>query len=367
MGRTRDFFKKYRRVLIVIGRVLSVAFSLLLVLLCNMFKSINTENFNLKVELIKNMKDPLTWILSISIALAWAVIYFVVYTTCKEKKLADNQPLFVKYETLNKSKCNNFRDFIKTVVNVKRKKDAYYEKMENELAKVQLAMEKIPVEKSEGKRMAKLKSKEQEIIRKSTPEYIEQHFISLSVKYNRVKLEHFTFAITTGKTTDQTFSNEKRRLYTKLAGRIVTGVLLGMCGISILGTLKGIFEWKDTGLWITLIVILITIFIQIYMATDDADVIVNSEIIAPTLTKIEIIEESLLWKDADMKNKPLEKLIDNYVAEQNKVEEEKKPVKISLAQLQYLEKHKEEIDKKIEEEMKGEEAVDRKEEERLTN
>ena len=358
MGRTRDLFKKYRKVLIVIGRALSVVVSLVLVVLCNMFKSINTDNFNLKVELVKNMKNPLTWILSFSIAIAWAIIYYVVYTTCKEKKLHENQPLFVKYDTLNKSKCNNFRDYIK-LVNIKRKKDAYYEKMENELAKVQLFMERIPVEKSEGKRMAKLKHKEQEVIRKSTPEYVEKHFLSLSVKYNRVKLEHFTFAITSGKATDQTYSNEKKKLYSKLVGRIFVGTVLGMCGVSILSTLKGIFEWKDTGLWITLLVILISIFVQIYMATDDAEVIVNTQIIAPTLTKIEIIEESLLWKDADMKNKPLEKLINDYVSEQNKAEEEKKPVKISLAQLQYLEKHKEEIDKKIEEEMKGEEAVDK--------
>ena len=356
MGRTRDFFKKYRKALLIIGRVVSVAFSLLLVLMCNMFKSINTDGFNFKVELTKNIKDPLTWVLSISIALAWAVIYFVVYTTCKEKKIQDNTPMFQKYDTLNKNKCNNFRDYIK-VVNVKRKKDAYFEKMENELAKVQTAMEKIPVEKSEGKKMQRLKHQEQEIIRKSTPEYISQHFISLSVKYNRVKLEHFTFAITTGKTTDQTFSNEKKRLYTKIFTRIVSGVMIGICGVSILSTLQGIFEWKDTGLWITLTLILLTIFIQIYMATDDAEVIVNSEIIAPTLTKIEIIEESMLWKGADMKNKPFEKMIDDFVAKENKekvVEEEKKSVKISMAQLDFLQRHKEEIDKQIEEEMKGE-------------
>lgn len=353
MLKAKDLFKKYRKILIIIGRGLSVGLSLLLVVFCNMFKSLNEENINIKVELLKNLQDPLTWILSFSIAIAWSVVYFVVYQTCKEKKLQENQPLFIKYDTLNKSKCNNFRDFIKKVVNVKRKKDAYYTMMERKLEKVQFLQEKIPEDKRNNSKFKILKDRELDIIKKSTNEYIEEHFSALSVKYNRVKLEDFTFAVSSSKVTDKTFSNEKNKVFTKLSTKIIGGVLLSMSGVSILSTLKGVFEWKETGLWITLLVILVSIFCQIYFASGDADTIVDSEIIAPIKTKIEIIEASMLWNEADMTNKPMQKLIDEYVIQENKELQEKKAT-ITKAELDYLQKHKEEIDKKIiDEEMKG--------------
>lgn len=358
MVRVSDLFRKYRRVLVVVGRVLSVALSLLLVVFCNMFKSINEENFNFQVEFMKNIKDPLTWVLSLAISLAWVVVYTVVFMTVKEKKIAANIDLLDDFETKNKNRPNNFREYLKQVENVKRKKTAYYEKMENELAKIQASMERIPLEQEHSKKMHRLKAKEADVIRKSSEEYIEEHFLSLSVKYNRVSLEHFTFAITSAKVTDQTNSNENKKFARKIVGRIISGLLISMSGVGILSTLRGVFEWKDTGLWITLLLIVVSIFVQIYCASIDADTIVDSEIIAPTKTKIKIIEDSLLWDKADMTNKPFFKMVNDWVKEHKPKEPEKKTAKITMEELQYLEKHKEEIQKAILSEMEVKEKAD---------
>ena len=356
MGRTQEFFKKYRRVLVVMGRIGSVLLSLLLVVFCNMFKSFNADNFNFKGEFIKNLNDPLTWILAVSVAVAWTVVYVVVYSFSKEKKIEDNKATFIKFHTLNKSRPNNMRDFIKKVINPRRKRLAYYDKMENKLMKVQTEIEKIPMEKLESDKYKKLKAQESDIIAHSSSEYVEKHLLHLNAKYNVVKLEHFTFAISDIKTTDQTDSKEKKKLGKKLAAKILLGTLGSMCGVSIFTTLEGMFEWNDSSLWITLIMILITIFMQVYFATDDANVLVDSEIIAPTLNKIEILEEAMLWEEADMKNKPFEKMVDDYIEQENKELQKKKSATISRAELEYLQNHKEEINNLMlkEQEMKGE-------------
>ena len=347
MGRSKEFFSKYRRVLIILGRCGSVVVSLVLVLFCNMFKSFNQEGFNFKAEFTKNLKDPLTWILAVSVAVAWAVVYIVVYMFCKEKKVEENKPLIVKFNELNRNKPNNFRDFLKRVINPRRKKLAYYDKMERSLMRVQNAIEKIPVDKLECKKHLRLKREEELIISKSTPEYVNKNLLHLNAKYNVVKLEHFTFAISSSKTTDQTNSNEKRKLARKLAGKICLGTVGSICGVSILSTLNGMFEWKETGLWITLLMILISIFIQVYFATDDANVLVDSEIIAPTLNKIEILEEAIMWKEADMKNKPFEKMVNELVEKQNKEAEQKKSATITAAELEYLQKNRVAINEAI--------------------
>lgn len=353
MVKVSDLFKKYRRALVVIGRIFSVILSLVLVLFCNMFQSLHEENFNFQVEFIKNLQRPLTWVLSLAISLAWVVIYAVVFTTVKEKKIASEKALFEEFETKNKNRPNNMRDYLKLVENVKRKKTAYYDKMENELSKIQAHIEKFPIEKEDCRKVQKLKKKEQEIIRKSSPEYVDEHLLSLSVKYNRVSLEHFTFAITSAKVTDKTESNEQKKFFRKIFSRVITGVLISISGVGIVSSLKGVFEWKDTGLWITLLLILVSIFMQVYCASVDADMIVDSEIIAPTKTKIKIIDDSLLWSEADLTNKPFEKMINDYI-EKNRPSPTKPKAKITLEELKFLEKHKQEIAEAIQKE-KGEE------------
>ena len=73
--------------------------------------------------------------------------------------------------------------------------------------------------------------------------------------------------------------------------------------------------------------IILTIFIQIYFATIDAENLVDSEIIAPTQTKIKIIEDSMLWEKADFSKNPFKKIVDDYVKEHLPKEEEKKQKK----------------------------------------
>ena len=349
-----DFFKKYRKALSVIGRIFSVVFSLVLVVFCSMLSSIGETDFDFKGEFTKNLKSPLTWVLAVAIALAWAVIYTVFFTFVKEKKLADNISLFKEFSEKNKNKPHNFGDYLKRVENIRRKKTAYIEKMENKLAVVQNLMEKIPLEKHNTKRYLKLKRKEEDILFKSTPKYISEHILSLSVKYNKVSIEHFTFAITTARVTDKTNSEEHKLFARKVFGKIIFGVLIGISGVSILSTLTVIFNWKDSGMWVTLLMIIITLFVQVYMASLDAETITDSEIIAPTETKIKIIDESLLWKEADLSNKPFENIVNKWVAEHQPKEEtpkEKPKVQISMAELEYLQKHREEINQQIEKEV----------------
>lgn len=353
--RISDFFKKYRKALSTIGRVLSVVISLVLVVFCSMLTSIGEADFDFKAEFLKNLKAPLTWVLSSAIAMAWTVIYTVVFSVVKERKILDNHLLFTTFKEINGNRPHNFGDYLKRVENIRRKKMAYIEKMEHELAKVQNAMEKIPLENHHTKKYIKLKRKEENILSKSTPQYIDEHILSLSVKYNKVSIEHFTFAITTAKVTDKTNSEENKQFAKKVFNKMILGVLVGLSGVSILSTLTVIFEWKDSGMWVTLIMIIVSLFIQVYTASLDAEAITDSEIIAPTQTKIKILEESLLWEEADLSKQPFEKAIKNYVKEQHKKkEEEEKPkpkVQISMAELEYLQKHREEINREIEKEV----------------
>lgn len=351
MVKVGDIIKKYRKALSVLGRIISVIVALALVVVCNMLTNINAEDFNFKAEFFKNLKDPLTWVLSMSIAMSWAIIYAVVFSFIKDRKIIDNANLFAEYEELNKNKPHNFGDYLKRVENPIRKETAYIAKMEKALAKVQYAMENMTPERQNGRKYKKLVEKERQIIERSTPEYINTHFLCLSVKYNRVLLEHFTFAITSAKVTDKTKSDEQSKFARKIVSKVILGILIGISGISILSSLTVMFDWKDTGLWVTLIMIVLSIFMQIYFASIDADSIVDSEIIAPTKIKMKIIQESLLWKEADMTNKPFLKLVEKYM-EENKPKEEptKKTTTITQAQLDYLNKHREEIDQKIKEE-----------------
>ena len=353
--RISDFFKKYRKGLVVAGRILSVVIALMLVVFCSMLKSIGDVDFDFQTEFVKNLLSPLTWVLSIAIASSWSIVYTVVFLFNKEKILGDNVNLFLDFKTKNKNRPHNFGDYLKRMENIRRKKAAYIEKMEQELSKVQGAMERIPLEKHNCKKYLRLKSKEENIIFKSTPQYIEEHLLSLSVKYNKVCIEHFTFAITTAKVTDKTNSEEHKLFARKVFGKIILGVLVGLSGVSILSTLSVIFEWKDAGMWITLIMILLTLFFQVYTASLDAEVITNSEIIAPTETKIKILEESCLWEEADFSNKPFENMINNWVKEHQPKEEpkpkEKPKVQISMAELEYLQKHREQINQEIEKEV----------------
>lgn len=348
MVTAKSIFKKYRRTFTNIGRSLAIILSLLLVLFCNMFKAINEENFNFKAEFVKNLKSPLTWGLAIAVSIAWVVVYINAYQISKEKKIKENAEVFEEYKVKNNSKPNNFRDYINKVENVHRKEKAYIAKMEYELAKVQSAMESIPMEKHNSKKYKKLKEKEADIIFRSTPEYIKEHFLSLSVKYNRVTLEHFTFAFTTGKLTDQTDSKEKNKFASKVFSRIVSGVFISICGVSILGSLQGMFEWKDGVLWITLGTIIMSIILQVYCAMADADAIVDSEIIAPTITKIKIIDDSLLWAEADMTHKPLEMLVKQHIENTRPKEEiQDDEAEITLEQLEYIKRHEKEINEAI--------------------
>lgn len=349
--RIGDLIKKYRKALVVVGRVFAILVALVLVVFCNMLESLGEESFDFNAEFAKNLHSPLTWVLAISVSLAWLVFYTITYTTIKERKVNDNMNLFNKFDEVNKVRPNNFGDYLRLVINPYRKSKAYHDKMENALAKVQGQLEKIPLEKKDTKKYLKLKNKEQEIIRKSTPQYIEEHFLSLSVKYNRVTLEHFTFAITNTRVTDKTNSDESKKLGAKLFVKMISGVMISICGVSIFYSLKVIFNFRETGLWVTLIMIILTIFIQIYFATIDAENLVDSEIIAPTQTKIKIIEDSMLWEKADFSKNPFKKIVDDYVQEHLPKEEEKKQAKISMAELEYLQKHRDEINKEIEREV----------------
>ena len=66
--RISDFFKKYRKGLVVAGRILSVVIALMLVVFCSMLKSIGDVDFDFQTEFVKNLLSPLTWVLSIAIA-----------------------------------------------------------------------------------------------------------------------------------------------------------------------------------------------------------------------------------------------------------------------------------------------------------
>lgn len=368
----KNYFKQFRRAFVVLGRFLAVILSVAIVVLCNMVTSVNLGNLTFKDLLVKNLHDIKTYITSIAISISWAVVYWVVYMTCREKKLDDDnsKEIITSYKIANKTRPYNFADYIKKVENINRKKEAYSEMMEERLAKVQSKIEDIRAEdqvpetkhKFIYKRYLALKDKEKDIIYKSTDEYINTHILSLSVKYNRVKLSHFVLPDSFAEVTDKTESQEKKKLTNKLISKVTMGALLGLCGFSILTCIGDLFSWNTAGFWLTIVSVILSLFIQGYFASDLADTLVDSEILAPCKMKTKIIEDSLCWEFADIKGKPFQEYVNQFMEkEKEQLGEQEKPketVKITQAQLEYLEKHREEINEQIiNEEMKKGEDV----------
>ena len=353
MGNGKNLFKKYRRVLTLIGRGFSIVFSIILVVFCNMFQSIHEENFNLIISIQKSFEDPIFWLLIVAINLAWVVIYMNFYTIAKEKKLSEpsSQEIINEFTILNKRRPKNFNEFVK-VENLRRKKESYVDMMNDKLAEVQIKLEKFPLEKMNTEKYRLLKEQEQDIINKLDDKYIEENLFTLTTKYNRVRMDDFRLCFTNAKTSDKTTSEEDKKLAKTISARMILGILSSTLMVGVTASLSGLFSFKDEGFWITITMVIVTCFIQIYFGSSNADKLTDSEILAPTVVKSEIIRESLVWDNADKKDDDLQRALDKYIQDSlPKEPEAPKKAVITQAELEYLQKHKEEISKEIEEEI----------------
>lgn len=361
MGREKPN-TKYKKILTYLGRVFAIIMSILLVIFCKMLDSIDDENFNFTNELIKNLKTPMLWATLISMSLCWEIVYFTVYTFYRDKKLnsQESREIFAEYKAVYKIKPTNLSDYLKYVENPKRKKVAYIEMMESKLEFVQNKLEKIPMEKYGSKLHKKLVNKEKTIIEHLNENYINEHIFKLSVKYNRVRVSDFMLDRNTNAIiTDKTKSNESNKITNMAILKLFSSIFFSFIVVSFAFTLNAEFKFKSNGFWITIIVVLLNCLIQAYFGASFSNKVTDSEIIAPTIIKTDIIKASLQWENSKRQDNEFSKAFYKLVDDLKEKEDlkEKKKVVISQAELEYLSKHKEEIQEKIIEENEKEEDV----------
>ena len=153
-------------------------------------------------------------------------------------------------------------------------------------------------------RLVHLREKEQHRKDKLDDNYINDNLNYLYAKSNHVSVNDFTFSkYSDAKITDKTSSNEDKRLLAIGTNKMLIGFLIN--GITVVGVtyiLEGVITFKQTEFWVTLLSIFISSIIQVYFAISAAKKITDSEIIGPTIVKIKILEDSLMWSEADSSN-----------------------------------------------------------------
>lgn len=293
-------------------RIISIAASIVLALFLKMFDGFVDDQFDFNAELQSNFKDPSFWLLTGVLNIVWLIVYYSVYTIKRDAILAsdDWNQTADRYRKLNSMKIKNFVDFIR-ILNLKRKKEAYQKKWNRKLVRVQARIERNLnllnwrlLRKYANWRLVHLRAKEQRRKDKLDETYIDSNINYLFARYNHVSINDFTFnKYTEARITDKTSSNEDKRLLAIGTKKILLGFLIN--GITVAGVtyiMEGVMTFKQTGFWITLLSIFISSIIQVYFAISAAKKITDSEIIGPTIVKTKILEDSLMWSEADSSN-----------------------------------------------------------------
>ena len=295
-----------------IVRIISIAASIVLALFLKMFDGFVDDEFDFNAELQSNFKDPTFWLLTGVLNIVWLIVYYSVYTIKRDSILASDEWIQIadRYRKLVSMKIKNFVDYIR-IINLKRKKEAYQKKWNKKLVIVQSKIERNLnllnwrlLRKYANWRLVHLREKEQHRKDKLDDNYINDNLNYLYAKYNHVSVNDFTFSkYSEAKITDKTSSNEDKRLLAIGTNKMLIGFLIN--GITVVGVtyiLEGVITFKQTEFWVTLLSIFISSIIQVYFAISAAKKITDSEIIGPTIVKIKILEDSLMWSEADSSN-----------------------------------------------------------------
>ena len=295
-----------------IVRIISIAASIVLALFLKMFDGFVDDEFDFNAELQSNFKDPTFWLLTGVLNIVWLIVYYSVYTIKRDSILASDEWIQIadRYRKLVSMKIKNFVDYIR-LINLKRKKEAYQKKWNKKLVIVQSKIERNLnllnwrlLRKYANWRLVHLREKEQHRKDKLDDNYINDNLNYLYAKYNHVSVNDFTFSkYSEAKITDKTSSNEDKRLLAIGTNKMLIGFLIN--GITVIGVtyvLEGVITFKQTEFWVTLLSIFISSIIQVYFAISAAKKITDSEIIGPTIVKIKILEDSLMWSEADSSN-----------------------------------------------------------------
>ena len=295
-----------------IVRIISIAASIVLALFLKMFDGFVDGEFDFNAELQSNFKDPTFWLLTGVLNIVWLIVYYSVYTIKRDSILASDEWIQIadRYRKLVSMKIKNFVDYIR-LINLKRKKEAYQKKWNKKLVRVQSKIERNLnllnwrlLRRYANWRLVHLREKEQHRKDKLDDNYINANLNYLYAKYNHVSVNDFTFSkYSEAKITDKTSSNEDKRLLAIGTNKMLIGFLIN--GITVIGVtyiLEGVITFKQTEFWVTLLSIFISSIIQVYFAISAAKKITDSEIIGPTIVKIKILEDSLMWSEADSSN-----------------------------------------------------------------
>lgn len=295
-----------------IVRIISIAASIVLALFLKMFDGFVDDEFDFNAELQSNFKDPTFWLLTGVLNIVWLIVYYSVYTIKRDSILASDEWIQIadRYRKLISMKIKNFVDYIR-LINLKRKKEAYQIKWNKKLVRVQSKIERNLnllnwrlLRRYANWKLVHLREKEQHRKDKLDDNYINDNLNYLYAKYNHVSVNDFTFSkYSEAKITDKTSSNEDKRLLAIGTNKMLIGFLIN--GITVIGVtyiLEGVITFKQTEFWVTLLSIFISSIIQVYFAISAAKKITDSEIIGPTIVKIKILEDSLMWSEADSSN-----------------------------------------------------------------
>ena len=239
--------------------------------------------------------------------MAYYIANNLVYDKCINSEQIKNA--FYKFKELNKLKDSNFPEFLK-LYNEKLKKEAFRDKINNEIIKLQ---NKIGKSKNK-RRIQRLNSAIYEKKKLLTDEYIDANIDFIRVKYYHVLESDFV-------STELLENTERHKTRTdyntvlfksiikKVLPYIMTSLVLGM-------TITNSLNNPTSEVIINLVSDLVIICMRTIQGLYDAQKIIDSAYLIPYTNKVEILKEYLNWNSNNPASKASKIL--NYIEQEEK-------------------------------------------------
>lgn len=239
--------------------------------------------------------------------MAYYIANNLVYDKCINSEEIKNA--FYKFKELNKLKDSNFPEFLE-LYNNKLKKEAFKDKINNEIIKLENRLVRIKNKKKIQKITYKISEKKKLL----TDEYIDANIDFIKVKYYHVLESDFVSTELLENTeTHKTRTDYNTVLFKSIVKKvlpyIMTSLVLGM-------TITNSLNKPTNEVIINLMSDLVIICMRSIQGLYDAQKIIDSAYLIPYSNKVEILKEYLNWNSNNPASKASKIL--NYIEQEEK-------------------------------------------------
>ena len=239
--------------------------------------------------------------------MAYYIANNLVYDKCINSEEIKNA--FYKFKELNKLKDSNFSEFLE-LYNNKLKKEAFRDKINNKIIKLENRLARI----KNKKRIRKITDKISEKKKLLTDAYIDANIDFIRVKYYHVLESDFIsteLLENTDKHKTRTDYNTVlfKSIIKKVLPYIMTSLVLGM-------TITNSLNKPTNEVIINLLSDLVIICMRTIQGLYDAQKIIDSAYLTPYTNKVEILKEYINWNAGNPASKASKIL--NYLEQEGK-------------------------------------------------